>query len=219
MAVFTVSRGSGIDAELLLRSYANHHNMTIFSQEIFKEVAKISHQPIDEIKKMYDMDSFSSLKVFVAEMLQSFGRAGAYPMPGAAMDSSYLTPYIVTDTNADDAKSYVNALNSIITAVAQKGNVFIIGRGAQCICANIPECVHIRLVGEHEACIGRIKQQLSITAEEAQHMFKKTEKNRAEYLEYFFNADITDPSLYDAIINIDRCSQKCLEQLLDALSR
>lgn len=216
MTVFTISRQAGVSAEDYLKSIAKTQKFAFFSQQLFAEVAKISGQPIEDIKQLYEMDTFSSLKVFVAEMLQSFGTSGVYPLPGIGFDSSVMTTYTYAEITSDvkkELQSYSAALHEVMRKIAEKGNCFIIGRGAQCVCADMPNVVHIRLVGDYEKSIERIMKKENCNKSDAEHMYKKIEKNRKEYLEYFFNADITSPMLYHCVLNIDKMTIQQIEDI------
>ncbi len=219
MAVFTISRQAGVVAEDYLKNFAQQHSYTIFSKQVFAEVAKISGQPIDDIKKMYGMDSFSSLKVFIAEMLQSFGTSGVYPLPGIGFDSAVMTPFTYTEITTDvkkELQSYSGALHAVIKKIAEKGSAFIIGRGAHCICADMQGVIHIRLIGDYQASLARIMAEHGCSNSEAEHLYKKIEKNRKEYIEYFFNTDVTDPTCYHIVMNIDRLTSEQADAVLKA---
>lgn len=222
MTVFTISRQAGVYADDFLKEYANKHKYTYFSQELFAEVAKISGQPMEDIKHLYEMDTFSSLKVFIAEMLQSFGTSGVYPLPGIGFDSSVMTPYTYAEINSDvkkELQSYSGALHEVIKKIASKGNCFIIGRGAQCVCEGMENVVHIRLIGGYDASIERIMEKEHCDKSDAEHLFKRIEKNRKEYLEYFFNVDITSPSLYHCVLNVDKMTLPQIENIFETFKR
>jgi len=90
-----------------------------------------------------------------------------------------------------------------IRTVATIGKVVIVGRGGACITASLPQGVHLRLTASESTRIKRMNLS-SLSATEAPRTVRRQERDRTRLIKNYFNQDISDPLLYDAVWNTDR---------------
>lgn len=68
-----------------------------------------------------------------------------------------------------------------IKSLAAQGSCVFVGRCADYVLRDDPDCVNIFIHAPLEARIGRIKERLELSSEEARNMILKTDKKRAAY--------------------------------------
>lgn len=90
--------------------------------------------------------------------------------------------------------------------LAEKGNVILVGRGANVVAAKLEKAFHVRLVGSVERRIQRLIEVYDFDFSSAREFLKGQDANKRRYLKDHFGKDIDDPLLYHLIINTDGIS-------------
>lgn len=95
---------------------------------------------------------------------------------------------------------YLFHLTKVIGTMGRQGNFIIVGRGAQYI---LPpeETFRLRFIAPMEFKIANVMRDFGSSHDDAKKYIIKTESDRLAYLRKHFNADWTDPSHYDMVIN------------------
>jgi|GEM_PF-1854761 hypothetical protein len=224
MAVFTVSRTYGLFVEEMLQEFSQKNKMDIFSHQLLMEVAKSVRQPLDKIEDLYSMDSFNSFKIFIAEMLQSMADSSSLMVTGSQIDAPVYFPLFFPtlhgkeeEKKIENRKSYTDLMKKVIEDLYRKGDVIIIGRGAQIILHDYPDVVHLRFDASPEYRIRAVAERDKISADEAEDKIKKIDKKRRDYIDYFYGKKVDSPDLYDMIINVERLRGKTLAKVLQSL--
>lgn len=93
---------------------------------------------------------------------------------------------------------YLHHLTKVIGTIGRYGNAIILGRGANFV---LPQenTFSIRVIAPEDV---KIKNAFRTSAEEAQRYIIKTEADRRAFIRKYFNADISDQTAYDLIINM-----------------
>lgn len=89
---------------------------------------------------------------------------------------------------------------------ALKNNVVFTGMGANIILSGVPDVLNIQIVRPLSERVKAVADYHKISVDEALKMVEKNDKERKEFLKYFFDKDITDPTLYHLIMNSGRIS-------------
>ncbi len=95
---------------------------------------------------------------------------------------------------------YIRTLNQVVRTIEQHGNSIIVGRGSNYICTD-PKVFHIRLVSPIKRRIEHIAAKEGIPKAEAQAIIKKTDDERTEFVQYYFNKDVKNAADYDLVLN------------------
>lgn len=132
---------------------------------------------------------------------------------GAFMFSSHFSSSV--DLPMND-KLYI-LQNKIISDIAEKeGSCVIVGRCADYILRNNPNCVSVFVYAPLEQRIERIKKKDGITADAAESKIVKTDKRRANYYNFYTNQEWGDISSYElAISSYPLGSEKTAEMILE----
>jgi len=91
-----------------------------------------------------------------------------------------------------------------IVAVAAAGNVILVGRGGAFVTRSMKNCHHFRLYASEGFKVASIARRLDITAEEAEKVISRRQKQRDKFIRDFLNQDARDLSIYHLVINNDK---------------
>lgn len=108
----------------------------------------------------------------------------------------------------------IYAIRSMIRETAINGNAVIVGRGGNMELRNLTGVVNIRIVADFETRIARVMEEDKINRPQAIKMLKKSDKERYDYVKYFFMVNLSDPNLYDIVINTSRIMPDAAARLI-----
>jgi len=94
------------------------------------------------------------------------------------------------------------AMIELLLAVAARGDVVIVGRGAGYLLP-IDTTIHVRVVSPLESRVAYFAQWLRMSREEAAAEVRERDERRAQFLSTI-GGDPTDPTGYDMVVNVDR---------------
>jgi len=115
----------------------------------------------------------------------------AYDVLGAWLDRRIVSP-----------QKYLVRLKQVVLAAARRGNVVLVGRGAQFMLPR-GEGLAVRLIAPEKYRAERIMLRSRTTEAAARQFIAQTDRARREFAERFFHHDIADPHLYDLVINVE----------------
>jgi len=101
----------------------------------------------------------------------------------------------------------------VVRALCTIGKVVIVGRAGSCVAADLPLHTRLRLVASRPTRIGNMMKLLDLDREAAARMVKKQDAERKRLLFDFFDQDIENPLLYDAVFNADAMSSPEMAKL------
>ena len=107
---------------------------------------------------------------------------------------------------------YKLQLMANIYGYALKNNVVFTGMGANLILSGIPDLLNIQIVRPLSERVKSVAEYHKISVDDALDMVEKNDDEKKEFLRYFFDKNISDPTLYHLVINSSRIS---LEDGLD----
>ena len=96
---------------------------------------------------------------------------------------------------------YAALFESLNFELASRGNVILIGRGAQIVLKDIPGVFKTRIVAPREIRIKRVEKQQGITHDEAAAFVDRYDTQRRALIRTLFDQDLKDWDLYDLILN------------------
>lgn len=94
-------------------------------------------------------------------------------------------------------------LGRTILNIAKTGNSIIVGRGSFYITRNLPNGMHVRLIGSKSRRVKHMVEEYSMTLKQAEEYIKTEDRERYEYVKKLFGVDLNDPHHYDMVINTD----------------
>ena len=98
---------------------------------------------------------------------------------------------------------YLDTLRTVLFYEVQQGNKLIVGRGANFIFSNVPNCLRIRLIASPEVRLKNIMEWEGCSKAKAQSMIDKSDNERAGFCLFHYNEDWFDSKNYDVIVKTD----------------
>lgn len=93
-----------------------------------------------------------------------------------------------------------------IHKLVEEGNVVIVGWAVNAIARDLPNVLHVRLVGSIERRIARIQARDQVSRKAARGWIERADRGRARYSKHYFQSPVSDVLLYDLTINTDHLS-------------
>ncbi len=101
-------------------------------------------------------------------------------------------------------KDYYRLLCRQIIALAEEGNVIIVGRGSPIVTAPMKNCFHFRIFASQTFKIASISKRLGLNKEEAESLIERRQKDRDKFIREFLDRDPYDLSFYNLVFNNDK---------------
>ena len=98
---------------------------------------------------------------------------------------------------------YLDTLRTVLFYEVQQGNKLIIGRGANFIFSNVPNCLRVRLIASPEVRLKNIMEWEGCSKSKAQSMIDKSDQDRAGFCVFHYNEDWYDSKNYDVVVKTD----------------
>jgi cytidylate kinase len=115
--------------------------------------------------------------------------------------------------------TYFHRLLKLLLALGTRGQCVIVGRGAM-IALPVETTLRVRLVASRQDRIALIGRERGLNPTEAARYVDSTDRERSRLIRDHFGKDLTDPLLYDLILNTSCFSvEECAEMIIEALQR
>lgn len=134
----------------------------------------------------------SRLPRSVLELVDETEPSWAYDVLGA-----WLDPQIIPH------QKYVVHLCRVILAAARRGNVVLVGRGANFLLPR-SQGLAVRIIASEKYRLHQIVAGHGFAEAQARRYMAEVDRGRRDFVMRFFHHDITDPHLFDLVIQADR---------------
>lgn len=98
--------------------------------------------------------------------------------------------------------------SNVIKKIAKSGSCIIMGRCADYILRDMPECVSVFISGDKRDKIKRVSEHYQIDEKTAEDMIVKTDKKRANYYNYYSSQEWGKAEYYDLCFNASVISEE-----------
>ncbi|ROR01626.1 cytidylate kinase-like family protein [Desulfosoma caldarium] len=186
MAVITISKEYASQSEEFAKKLADRLGYSILDRQIVAEAAKklrISPSEAQSFHKERESKLLRLIDRYTSSVVQK------------VVDRSY---------GRLDDKSYHDVTVKLVQKAAAEDNVIIFGWGAQCILADHPKAIHLRVVKTLEDRIRWLCDNMEMDERSARDLIEREERESAEYVEHYFNRAWDDAHLYHAVLNLSR---------------
>ncbi len=116
-------------------------------------------------------------------------------------------------------QAYLEAVRQVIEALAEKGNVVIVGRAGQSILQQRAGVLHVRVIAPLDVRVMRIVQAHGIPESAARAQVEDSDRYRANYLQRFYHEPWDAPALYHLIINTGHMSLEVAAEVVCTAAR
>jgi len=172
VSVITVSREPGSGGRIVATRLADKLGIAIFHQEVINEMAK-SADVSEKLVETLDERGLSILEDWISSLVHE----------------RHLWP-----------DRYMQHLMKVVGTIGKHGRAVVVGRGANFILP--PEKrFSVRIVGPQAWRINNVAKEFDMSSEDAKRRVMRTESDRRAFIRKYFNADITDPTNYDLVVN------------------
>jgi cytidylate kinase len=100
----------------------------------------------------------------------------------------------------------VDMLNQVVRAVAQHGDVVILGRSGFAVLEGFADVLHVRLQAPWSVRVERVMAHQQITAEQAQAIVKESDRVRSTYVEGYYRVPWGTIHAFDLVVNTGKVS-------------
>jgi len=115
--------------------------------------------------------------------------------------------------------TYFRRLLKLLLALGARGQCVIVGRGAM-IVLPVDTTLRVRVVASHEDRVALIGRERGLNPTEAARYVESTDRERSRFIRQHFHKDLTDPLLYDLVLNASRLSvEECAGIIIETLLR
>lgn len=161
----------------LTHSSKENHPWALFDQNLMRQVAQTLQWP-PQWGQYLEEDSPDRLQTAISEIL------GFHPPLEALQEQA----------------------SAQLRRLLQQGGVILVGRGGCIIGADLPNVLHVRLIGSAERRQAHLVAQRGYAPETVADEVRATDQRRKHYFERTYGVNGDNPSLYHLTLNTDRLS-------------
>ncbi|MBN2006374.1 MAG: cytidylate kinase-like family protein [Anaerolineae bacterium] len=232
--VITVSRQLGSRGSYIATAVAKSLGLRYIDREILNRAAEIAGYPDEEM--VAQLESKEKVPGALDRFFQAMNSlpmiptiASATLREGYTYDEQIALLMLQENLNRDEAQvrrqeeysrkveagtMYSKLIRRVIEEYAQIGNVIIVGRGGQVALRDFPHAFHMRVQADKTLRIQRLIERLGLDFKDAEREINQSDKERARYLNYYYDANWDDPSLYHLIVNTGKLSVDLITHLI-----
>ena len=214
MPVITINGPSGGGAVTIGEMVSQQLELSFVDRMVTVEAAKLVGKPVGALvdKEQRVVRFRDRLGEFLQNMLERSAMSGVSGEPyfGRGLDSLPPETYaeLAGETSATavkvNDKDFIDATTTVVKDLYQKGNVVIIGRGANIILADTPGVMHVGLMAPLEVRVQTLMQREHMERDEAQVYVDELERARVIYFQKFFKVSPNEPTLYHMMLNMGK---------------
>src|SRR5262249_44876257 len=114
---------------------------------------------------------------------------------------------------------YFEALGQLMTELANRGDVLLVGRGASRFLRDHPRAYHVRLVSPMPVRLKRVMEHRWLRQAPAQKLIAQSDAQRRSFYESYFGADWASPLEYHVTVNSGRLGSAAVDLIAFAAER
>lgn len=172
---------------------------------ISREYGCEAYPVVDRLKELLEEKSGETWLVMDKELFQEvarnhdlseeiLGRLGEKPQ---FLDEMFAT---FSSRWKSDRECY-QLLCEHIVALAEQGNVILMGRGGAYVTQKLKNCWHFRIFASEEFRVRSVGSRFDLSHDEAAKMVAQHQRQRERFIRAFLDRDASDPAVYHLLIN------------------
>jgi cytidylate kinase len=212
MAVITISRQFGSGGEVIAHKVAESLGYDYVDKELIVEVAQEAHTEESEVSR-FDERGRHPIRHFLKRYLIGERRViRAWP---TYYWSDELEVRSVREGNTSiSSVSCRKLFESVIQKLWERGNVVIVGRGAEIVLAGRPGVLSVCIVAPLAYRLQRVMQEQGLEHDDAIKHIKQIDKQRARYIKQNYGVNWDKPELYQLILDTEKISEETATQII-----
>ncbi len=223
MSVITLTGHLGSMGTIAVR-VAREMEFDLADRELMMEAAAALGWSEEDVEAFDERTS--GLGGRLTQLLRGFieraGRANVDPMM-TSVGLEVVLGRTYGDTAAPDMKAdderYIDTLSELIMAFAERGNIVIVGRGAQALLREREDTLHVRIACPQEERIRRIAERDAMALDDASDRVRDSDRQREAWHAKYFDIDYREPYHYHLVVNSGRLSDPLASELIVEAAR
>ncbi|MGH7407651.1 MAG: AAA family ATPase, partial [Candidatus Methylomirabilales bacterium] len=114
----------------------------------------------------------------------------------------------------EEKRRYSIYVREAVYALAQEGQVVLVGRGGQVLFRDVPHVMKIRIVAPVQVRARRVAEREKLEPEAALQVVERDDRDRTARMRYLFDVDWRDPRLYDLVLNTGYLSAESATEVI-----
>jgi cytidylate kinase len=181
--IITIEREYGCGGGDIAQLVASRLGWKLWDQRLTEEIARLANCPKAVVEAREERNDPLYYRLF-----KSFMR-GSY-------EGSINAPKL----NLVDSETILKTTKRVVEHVADKGRCVIVGRGGQHFLRNRPDTLRLFLYAPREDKVRRLLAR-GKSAKEAEGLVDTIDRERADYIQKYFNVEWPDRGIYHVMIN------------------
>jgi cytidylate kinase len=181
--IITIEREYGCGGGDIAQLVANRLGWKLWDQRLTEEIARLANCPKAVVEAREERNDPLYYRLF-----KSFLR-GSY-------EGSINAPKL----NLVDSETILKITRRVVEHAAENGNCVIVGRGSQQFLKTRPHTLRVFLYATREDKVRRILSR-GKNAREAEDLVDTVDRERADFIQKYFNVEWPDRAIYHTMIN------------------
>jgi len=181
--IITIEREYGCGGGEIAQKLANQIGWKLWDQLLTEEIARLAKCPKAVVEVREERTDPLYYRLF-----KSFMR-GSY-------EGSINAPKL----NLVDSETILRITERVVEHAAERGNCVIVGRGSQQFLKSRPDTLRVFLYAPREDKVRRLLAR-GKSPEEAEQLVDTVDRERADFIQKYFNVEWPDRSIYHTMMN------------------
>ncbi len=225
MPVITINGNIGCGAVTIGQMVADQMHLDFVDRLVLTQAARLVGTPVGAlIDKEQRVDRFRDrLGRMIQTMLERSAVSGVSGEPYFGRGIETLPPETYMELTGEttataqkvDDKAFLDATTTVVKDLQRKGDVVIIGRGANVILADTPGVTHVGLLAPLDVRVEYMIAREHFDRDEAQGYVEELDRARVAFFRKFFEkVGPDDPSIYHMMLNMGRMESKTAAEVI-----
>ena len=199
--IITIEREYGCGGGDIAQHVANRLGWKLWDQRLTEEIARLANCPKAVVEAREERNDPLYYRLF-----KSFLR-GSY-------EGSINAPKL----NLVDSETILKTTRRVVEHAAERGHCVIVGRGSQQFLKNRSDTLRVFLYAPREDKVRRLRAR-GKSEREAEELVDTIDRERADFIQKYFNVEWPDRAIYHAMINTscgDEATMRMILNFMDA---
>ena len=146
--------------------------------------------------------------------------AKTYGVSEEDLQKSLRSPPGFWDKLGRKRQQYILAVQAALASMIEQDNVVYHGLAGQLLLRDLPNVLRVRLIAPMEYRVRAAMIEHNLSRDDAEKHIEKADEVRSLWVHRVYGVDVTDPALYDLVINLSNMSMEtATEMIVDLLGR
>jgi cytidylate kinase len=196
--IVTIEREYGCGGAEIAQAVANRLGWKLWDQRLTEEIARLANCPKAVVEAREERNDPLYYRLF-----KSFLR-GSY-------EGSINAPKL----NLVDSETIAQITRRVVEHAAEKGKCVIVGRGSQQFLKTRSDTLRVFLFAPREEKVRRLLGR-GKTEKEAQELVDSVDRERADFIQKYFNVEWPDRPIYHTMLNTE-IGDECVANMILSL--